>query len=1048
MRSILFLCSILLIAQLVCSAEVPRIGVLSDAGVRKEADQLLVELQKVKCDLVERDEIRKIIGEKELQGVFGREGCRRVGRLLKADGLVLLSGDTNKTIAVRLVAVGPGLIVWLAQSADGGKWAKTIAETIATYLPKLSVQADAAVPLTLLRVRPAFGMARAIRLANDCSQLLLMRLVREPRLFVLERENLARVEEESHWSGTETTFWTGSRLVEGTVSFDLVESNKVTLALTVRPPDGDKSYARQITVEGNANALPDLIEKVAAGIIESMGSRPEAAAWDRQAEGQRLLALAPHLEDPEQQKAAIGTAMALGCREGRTANDYRVALRAVAYRDARRFSGLNLNLAPGDGLQKQGEDFLELIRFHNEYSPPAGWNLNAKGKWLTGEEANWLFAYFPPLMDMKEFFDILVSTGRSTELIGTIREIQSECRRTAARMDAIDPHFLVFMQGHIVPATARYRHETTREILDVYRRLAFPPKTNAVYNAITCSTAPWFMDRKMAEPVLPGPGTEPPAERERLWQAFLAELQESDRPDFRISFALQRAQRSNLTPSELLDARRQLQVVIADCLPHFLAMPRNHGFSWLWNTAYPGVIKGLDIADLNADAQLAYETFLAVTPPNTLRPGEAESLIKPYLSLLTEDQARAVYRKTTEFVSPCAGIANCSYQGEVDVFAIQTWLGAQFPQVLDESYRVELARREGRTRIPTNALRVTESIIFPPYKGPNIVNIEFGKWRNGVLWVCWGNEWLKVDVARRTFSALPLPSELGNPAETAHFSRVMLTDDLLVYWKRLFSGPPDTMESHLAIHPVDGGEWRTARLPFEIRQLAQIGRKLYFTTAVPQIVVYQAEGVVEFDAETCASKTLRPPGTWAARRADNKAPIRFEHLTFGAGARDGLLLGTIGRSLYGWDPSTDEVRPLDAGQKAPPPSGVDTNSHEFGFDMCLSLAYGWIELKRMPAGHCELSVVPSGSREAVAVPILFPMMPEPLSARLRPWDWKSGSLPDVVPTYAISGKDGLCVPYASRRGLHFIPYGAIRQWLAANLPAPGKPVATAIPAVK
>jgi len=1012
-----------------CAADnAPRLGIISDGGARKEADLLLVELQKAKCELVEREEIRKVLGEQTVQTVLSREGSQRIGRMLKADGLVLLSSGTNKTFTVRLVAVSPGVIVWLARSANGEQWAQNVAGTITSYLPKLAVQADAAVPVTLLRLRPAFGMARAIQLANDASELLMMRLVREPRLFVLDRENLPRMAEESLWSGQADSFWTGSRLVEGTVSFDLVQSNRVTLALAVRPPAGNKSPATSITREGDANALADLVEAVAKDVIEAIGARPEAAAWDRLAEAQRLIGLAPHLEDPEQQKAALGTAMALGCRDGKTANAYRIALRAVAYRDARRFSGLNLNLTSGDGLQKQAEDFLELIRFHNDYQPPNGWNKEAKGKWLDGEEPNWLFTYFPPLIDVQGFLDAVIATKRVGEVGETLREIQAECRRTAARMDAYDPYFQAFMQGSIVPTTARYRYERAGEILDVYRRLAFPPKTNAVYNVIGGSTGPWFMERKLAEPVLPGPRTESPAERERLWQEFMGELRASDRPDFRLHFAMQRAQDPKLTPEERLAARRQLQAVIADCRPHIAAMPRNHGFASIWSVAYPGIVEDLATAELRTDAQHAFETFVAVTPKNTLRPGDAEALIRPYLRLLSEDQARTVWRLTREFVSPCAGIPNCSYQGEIDIFAIQTWLGAQFPGLLDDAYRAEVARREGKSVVPANALRVTERIEFPAYRGLNPVHMEFSAWRGADLWLCWGNEWLKVDVARRTHTALPLPRELGDAAETAHFSRVMLTDDYLVYWKRLFTD--NQMQSHLAFHPINGGEWRTARLPFEVRHLTQLGRKFYLTTAVPQIVVYQAEGLVEFDTETLTSKTLRAPGTWAARRDDKNAPVTFEHLNFGAGACDGLLVGTLGRTLYGWDPAKNEVRLLDAKPKSPPPATVATNSHAFGFDLCRDINYGWIELKGNAAGHCELRVIPEGSRAPVTIPVLFPFIPEPVHPRLKPPRGTTNSQPDVLANAAIPGPDALCVPYASHRALHIIPYAEIQRWLA------------------
>ena len=61
-------------------------------------------------------------------------------------------------------------------------------------------------PVSLLRVRPALGTALAQRAAHDLDHLLQLRLVREPSLFVLERDNLRVMDEEVRWAGEEFGF--------------------------------------------------------------------------------------------------------------------------------------------------------------------------------------------------------------------------------------------------------------------------------------------------------------------------------------------------------------------------------------------------------------------------------------------------------------------------------------------------------------------------------------------------------------------------------------------------------------------------------------------------------------------------------------------------------------------------------------------------------------------------------------------------------------------------------------------------------------------------
>lgn len=461
MKRVLILCAVVVLTSLSAFAQAPapRVGIISDAGARKEADLLMVELQKAKCELVERDEIQKVLGEQTLHNLLSREGSQRIGRMLKADGLVvltsskpgqasfqhaviegstrLLTSATNQTLTVRLVAVAPGVLTYLAEApADAPGWAASTAAALTDYFPKLAVKADTATPVSLLRIRPTNGFASSIQLASELSPLLWQRLAKEPALFILDRENLPRVVEEAQWNGQEPGFWAGSVMVEGWSCQDLANTNQAFLTLTVqRPVAGTNTFTRaEWTETGALTDLPGLVERASARLRQEIGSRINNVPWDPQAEGRRLLSIAASLVDPRQQKAVIGTAMALGCRDKRAANEYRSALRSIAYRDAVRFANLTLHLAPGAELAEQARDFLELIRFHNDYRPPGGWNPNYKTNWHTSEEAEWMSAYFPPLQDIELFLASVKRAGRDNEIRSLIAEIQAACRETEERM--------------------------------------------------------------------------------------------------------------------------------------------------------------------------------------------------------------------------------------------------------------------------------------------------------------------------------------------------------------------------------------------------------------------------------------------------------------------------------------------------------------------------------------------------------------------------------------------------------------------------------------
>jgi hypothetical protein len=252
-------------------------------------------------------------------------------------------------------------------------------------------------------------------------------------------------------------------------------------------------------------------------------------------------------------------------------------------------------------------------------------------------------------------------------------------------------------------------------------------------------------------------------------------------------------------------------------------------------------------------------------------------------------------------------------------------------------------------------------------------------------------------------------------------------EDALVCAKPARLGPDaDRAGTLFAWRLVAERDWHTTSLAFPVGSVAYVAGKFYFTTGAPRIVVYQSEGVIEFDPATGQSVTLRAPGTPLERRGKGNAgkPLTFAHLHFGYGAKDGLLLGLLDQRLYGWDPVTKAVRDM----KLPMPQSGPTTlfdpiSSAFGFELGYEPAAGTPSLARVAptAPTHELGILRAGRKKAAAsVALAFPE-------------------PDTVHGLVYPGRTSLLVPCRSRYAFYEIPYADIQQWLAANPPAADKP---------
>ena len=1018
--------ALLVHAEPACAATVeesrpPRLAILSDAHTRTQADLLLLELQKDACELVERDQVERVVREQALPATLNRAAGQRIGRLLKADGLVLLAGGENKPVTVRLVAVAPGVVTWHAETDAGQGWAPTVARSLSPHFPKLTVAEKEAVPVSVLPIRPAFGMAKAIRLADDANRLLLLRLVRERALFVLERENLASVELESLWSGDAPSFWAGSYVLDGHLAFDLVNDHRLTLTLTLRPPQGGAA-AVELVEHGTADDLAGLVERAAVRVRQAVGGPNHGPAWDLKAEADRLRGIVESLEDREQQKNTWATIMALGCRDAKTAAHYRDALRAASYRDAKRFGDLTLQLAPTPpGLEAQARTVLDMLRFHNTYQPPAGFGAEDRERWL--------FCYFPPLRDVQRLFDAVQQTGRAAEL-GELRgAIQEEANRTAERMLELDPQG---QRGLAAVTGARYRYATAREILDIHRRWVFAAGLTPLEIAQRSTAPPWYLQPEGTEPFFITAATEPRDQRDRLRQAWLEQVRTSSRPELRIALARQRLREPVSAASGGAD-RGELQALLL-ANHNLFEFPEMDG---LLAEAYgraPAVPQPVDYERARRNAANAQSLFRALIRNGMLRPAHGGILLEPGLDALDETGARELYESLRRYV-PAS-----HYHEPVRIVEMMRWITDAFPAVITDDLRLELARQKpGASEPPeTAALPVSRTLALPEFSDPRRLQLPPPKgafWTGDRLWLFWADTFFCLDPVRGGWERVPAPPEHTDIA-LSHFERVHITDSFLTIWRQ--DNRDQELGTVLSLRPLAGGDWRTVRLPFEVRNLAHVGDTFYLASAVRQITVYQNTGLVALDARTLECRTIRAPGTPRTPVGRHDRPAPFNAVSFDSlRAVDGRLMGHVGNTPYAWKPGSEEAERL-APARAParPADEISCMAHclRFGFEPAVFND----RIKMLTDPQPALHVSRPGAQEEERVPIRLTLpaaeaTPDPVTAHTN--------------IIAYPTATAFLIPSSNQRRFWVLPYADIRAWLAAH-PAPDSRGAPAPPPVR
>lgn len=265
-----------------------RLAILSEPGAQAEAALLTAELARQPVVLLERAEIERIFAEQKLPSAgLAPAQLPGVGRLLHANGVIFLAKEKS-SLAMRIVAVNPGVVVasWREDApADAGPWSREAAARIAALLPKLGVQADAAVPVSVLDLRATRARPEAAGIERELTLLLTHRLAHEPALFVLERQRMETLEREK----TEepgAPFWTGRWLIDGAIEQGITEPDRLTIRLRLQPPREGAAVA--IVHTCRSTELREAAEFLAREIARRLQREPTVEKWDAAREAEQF----------------------------------------------------------------------------------------------------------------------------------------------------------------------------------------------------------------------------------------------------------------------------------------------------------------------------------------------------------------------------------------------------------------------------------------------------------------------------------------------------------------------------------------------------------------------------------------------------------------------------------------------------------------------------------------------------------------------------------------------------------------------------------------
>src|ERR1039457_4262114 len=263
---------------------VVRLALVSESNdASAAADVLTVQLSGHNdLQLLERNEIEKVYREQGLSA--GNKDYLKLGQILGADGLLLLEVVRTKqatNLMARLIAVKPGVILTDGSFArplkDTAQWAESVSTYLNLFLPKLSVPAKDAIPISMVNLRSAVASTEGAEAERQLKLLTIQRLSQEKELFVLEQQRMQLLSEEKALKTDDSAFWNGSYLLEGVVDQNGYSKGTITVDARLTPPKGGKLLLFEVS--GSRTNFSEVVNQLTAKVIELLKVNSSVPEW-------------------------------------------------------------------------------------------------------------------------------------------------------------------------------------------------------------------------------------------------------------------------------------------------------------------------------------------------------------------------------------------------------------------------------------------------------------------------------------------------------------------------------------------------------------------------------------------------------------------------------------------------------------------------------------------------------------------------------------------------------------------------------------------------
>jgi len=276
--------------------------------------------------LVERAKIEKILQEQKLTaaGLVDRDNLLKLGQLIRADGFLLISVEEVKKeeknienpenpkekaltlLRIRLIDTAHGLrFLDTFEEWDNTKLKETterITENISEIASKLILPPDKAIPIGIVGIHRVELDERYQWLTRALPTMLSARLNKEPRIIMLEREDLKMLLEEKQLTqGKDTAFWGSAVLIDGYLQ--RTGKEKIELKLQLKNFSGGEIAT--FTTSINPEESLGTINKMATDIIRKLLKSSPSTSWQPQKEAEEFFRQGDLLRKNGRHKDAI-----------------------------------------------------------------------------------------------------------------------------------------------------------------------------------------------------------------------------------------------------------------------------------------------------------------------------------------------------------------------------------------------------------------------------------------------------------------------------------------------------------------------------------------------------------------------------------------------------------------------------------------------------------------------------------------------------------------------------------------------------------------------